>query len=123
MKFNTGYYLCSISLHRNIIFTDFAESLVCGSGSGFVSKFIIFPLDVVKKRLQVQGFESAREKFGATRQYSGLIGCLMKVAREEGVQGLFKGSSPGLLKAALVGGCNFSIYEQVCRTIALFKNR
>ncbi|KAK7506412.1 hypothetical protein BaRGS_00002524, partial [Batillaria attramentaria] len=63
---------------------SYMESLTCGSGAGFMSKLIIYPLDIVKKRLQVQGFESAREQFGATRQYSGLVSCLVKVGKEEG---------------------------------------
>ncbi|XP_076451957.1 mitochondrial thiamine pyrophosphate carrier-like [Babylonia areolata] len=94
---------------------DSVESFVCGTGSGMVSKSIIFPLDVVKKRLQVQGFESARIRFGATRQYSGMVSCLVQIARQEGVRGLYKGLTPGVLKAGLVAGINFSVYEQTCR--------
>lgn len=97
------------------------ESLVCGSSSGVASKVIVYPLDMAKKRLQVQGFESARVQFGATQQYSGLLSCLVRVARTEGVRGLYKGLTPGLLKAAVVAGCNFSVYEQVCHMLVALK--
>ncbi|KAL8587471.1 hypothetical protein ACOMHN_062204 [Nucella lapillus] len=93
----------------------YGESFICGTASGLVSKVVIYPLDVVKKRLQVQGFESARVKFGATQQYSGMVSCLVQMARQEGVRGLYKGLTPGVLKAGLVAGCNFSVYEQTCR--------
>ncbi|XP_012945487.1 mitochondrial thiamine pyrophosphate carrier [Aplysia californica] len=89
------------------------ESLLCGTGSGFCSKLLVYPLDVVKKRLQVQGFEAARRPFGAVRHYSGMINCLVCVVKEEGLRGLYKGLSPSLLKSASVAGLNFCLYEQV----------
>ena len=98
------------------------ESLVCGTGSGVASKMVVYPLDMAKKRLQVQGFESARKHFGATHEYSGLRSCLLQVARKEGVRGLYKGLTPGLLKAGLVAGCNFSVYEQLCRGMGAMKS-
>ena len=85
------------------------------------SKIIVYPLDVVKKRLQVQGFESARHKFGATQQYSGFVSCLVRVARGEGARGLYKGLNPGLLKAAVGAGCNVSMYEQLCHMLVRVK--
>lgn len=100
----------------------YLESFVCGSSAGVVAKTLVYPLDVAKKRLQVQGFESAREHFGATRQYSGLAPCLAKIAREEGLRGLYKGLTPGMLKAAAVAGINLSIYEELCRMLVLMKN-
>ena len=83
----------------------------------------IYPLDIVKKRLQVQGFESARARFGATKQYSGLTSCLVRIGKEEGVRGLYKGLSPGLLKAGIVAGINFSVYEQVCYLFHQYRHR
>lgn len=100
---------------------DQLESIVCGTGSGLLSKLFIYPMDVVKKRLQIQGFESARQGFGATRQYSGMISCLLQISSEEGVRGLYKGLSPGLLKAGFVAGVNFSIYEQICGVLTALK--
>lgn len=97
------------------------ESLICGSVAGVLSKILIYPLDVSKKRLQVQGFEAARRGFGITRSYSGLLACLLQVGREEGLRGLYKGLSPGLLKAAATAGLHFSIYEHVCDTFLLIK--
>lgn len=39
-------------------------NLLAGSAAGFLAKAGIYPLDLAKKRLQVQGFEIARTKFG-----------------------------------------------------------
>lgn len=45
------------------------------------------------------------------RSYRGLLDCMVQVAVEEGVRGLFKGLSPSLLKAALSTGLTFFWYE------------
>nr|CAD7261717.1 unnamed protein product [Timema shepardi] len=43
-------------------------SLVSGSMAGFCAKAVVYPLDLAKKRLQVQGFEQARQRFGKVRK-------------------------------------------------------
>jgi len=40
------------------------KNLLCGCGSGVISKTLTYPLDLFKKRLQVRGFEHARSAFG-----------------------------------------------------------
>lgn len=104
----------------SLIFSESLEAIVCGSGSGALSKFMVYPLDVVKKRLQVQGFEEARKFFGGVRNYNGLIHCVVVSIQEEGIRSLFKGLYPSLLKAALVSGINFCVYENVCRLLVLY---
>ncbi|XP_077866872.1 mitochondrial thiamine pyrophosphate carrier-like [Saccoglossus kowalevskii] len=74
------------------------ESVVCGGCSGICSKTIILPLDVVKKRLQIQGFAVARAAFGKAPTYNGVIHCFSKVLKYEGLAGLFKGWKPSILK-------------------------
>ncbi|XP_071130456.1 mitochondrial thiamine pyrophosphate carrier-like [Mytilus edulis] len=91
------------------------EVLVCGSSAGAIAKTIIYPLDVIKKRLEIQGFEKARKGFGAVRHYNGLWDCMITIMKEEGsVRGLYKGLSPGLIKGGLAAGANYLVYDQVC---------
>ncbi|KAH3871928.1 mitochondrial thiamine pyrophosphate carrier-like [Dreissena polymorpha] len=94
------------------------ESFICGSGSGFISKLLIYPMDLTKKRLQVQGFEDARKRFGAVHQYRGLAHCLSSTLQHEGVRGLYKGLAPSLLKAVFATGTIFCVYDQVCFFLA-----
>ncbi|KAL9988345.1 hypothetical protein ACROYT_G002780 [Oculina patagonica] len=96
---------------------DIEESLACGALSGIVSKGIIYPLDMVKKRLQVQGFHEARQTFGEVRRYSGMLDCFRVILREEGSAGFFKGLAPSTIKAGLSVAIIFCTYEQ-CLQIA-----
>ncbi|OWF49792.1 mitochondrial thiamine pyrophosphate carrier-like [Mizuhopecten yessoensis] len=94
------------------------ESLVCGAGSGIISKLIAYPLDMTKKRLELQGVEQIRKEFGAIRVYRGFINCLVCVLREEGVRGMYKGLSPSLIKAGFMSASNFFLYDQVCNVLS-----
>ncbi|CAG2063682.1 unnamed protein product, partial [Timema podura] len=67
--------------------------------AGFCAKAVIYPLDLAKKRLQVQGFEQARQRFG----------------KEEKLAGLFKGLWPSLLKAAATTALHFCVYDETCK--------
>ncbi|NXD01801.1 TPC protein, partial [Certhia familiaris] len=98
------------------------KDLVCGSCAGVVSKSLTYPLDVVKKRLQVGGFEHARAAFGQVRTYGGLLDCIRQIMREEGPGGFFKGLSPSLLKAAFSTGLIFFWYELFCDLLCALKS-
>uniref|UniRef100_A0A4W4GVE1 Mitochondrial thiamine pyrophosphate carrier n=1 Tax=Electrophorus electricus TaxID=8005 RepID=A0A4W4GVE1_ELEEL len=87
------------------------QSLLSGSIAGVISKTMTYPCDLFKKRLQVGGFEEARLSFGQVRTYHGFVDCMVRIAREEGLRGFFKGLSPSLLKASLSTGFTFFWYE------------
>lgn len=59
----------------------------------------IFPFDVVKSRIQV---ESSRDK---------MVTVLVRVAKAEGVRGLYKGLFPTLLRTFPSTGALFVAYE------------
>ena len=44
-----------------------------GSAAGACAKVCVYPLDVLKKRLQIRGFEKARQQFGKVGFFSLLI--------------------------------------------------
>ncbi|KAG8180055.1 hypothetical protein JTE90_023672 [Oedothorax gibbosus] len=98
------------------------QSGSCGAISGVAAKTIVYPLDLIKKRIQVQGFEEARKAFGSVRRYTGLFHCASTILKEEGMLGLYKGLWPSILKAACTTGSHFLFYEQTLKAIALFKS-
>ena len=87
------------------------ESLVCGGLAGLTSKTITLPLDIVKKRLQVQGFEVARQQFGQATRLTGVFDAFGKIFIHEGVTGFYKGATPGMLKTIIGTSLSFYVYE------------
>jgi len=82
--------------------------MVCGASAGLTSKFIVYPMDVVKKRLQVQGFNSA---FCELANYSSFTNCSAQIYRHEGIRGLYKGWTAAVLKSCATSGLVFVTYE------------
>ncbi|XP_046398967.1 mitochondrial thiamine pyrophosphate carrier-like [Ischnura elegans] len=86
-------------------------TLGSGALAGLASKTLVYPLDLIKKRLQMKGFEESRKSFGKVVVYRGLWHCLTSTVREEGFWGLYKGFSPSMLKAACTSAFHFAFYE------------
>ncbi|CAG2116892.1 unnamed protein product [Medioppia subpectinata] len=96
----------------------FEKTLICGAIAGFASKLTVYPLDLIKKRLQVEGFQKARQGFGAQTSYKGVIDCIVKIVRQESVLAFYKGLTPSLMKAAATTALNFSLYENVYKYLS-----
>ena len=90
---------------------------VAGVAASVVSKTLVFPLDTVRKRLQVQG--PSRGGFvGRVAVYEGgVVRTLGQIVRREGVRGLYRGLSVGLLKAAPASAVTIWTYERVMRAL------
>lgn len=101
--------------------TTFSSSLVAGSLAGLCAKTSIYPFDLAKKRMQIQGFQEGRKMFGSTFTCKGFTDCLLKIYKIEGVQGYFKGLSPSLLKAVVTTALHFSTYELICKSLIRLK--
>ncbi|KAJ1623334.1 mitochondrial carrier domain-containing protein [Pavlovales sp. CCMP2436] len=114
MGLNFGIY----EALRSFAPTDsFGQMGIYGAVSGTVSKLAVFPLDLAKKRLQMQGvaISEAHAANGISRMpaYRNLLHCLVEVWRHEGAAGIFRGVLPGLLKAAPASGASFLTFELV----------
>ncbi|XP_055535266.1 mitochondrial thiamine pyrophosphate carrier-like [Wyeomyia smithii] len=89
------------------------ELFVCGGLAGLCTKLLVYPLDLVKKRLQIQGFARNRQTFGQHFIANHMLQCLYEVAQYEGLRGFYKGLSPSLLKAGFTSAFYFAIYDQL----------
>lgn len=86
---------------------------LAGVMASVAAKTAVFPLDTVRKRLQVQG--PTRESYayrGIPRYESGVLGTLRTIAAAEGLKGLYKGLTVGLLKAAPASAITMWTYER-----------
>ncbi|KAJ2800953.1 mitochondrial FAD carrier protein flx1, partial [Coemansia helicoidea] len=79
--------------------------LLAGSAAGALTQCMANPLWVVKTRVCT----TSRAEAGA---YRGLVDGLVRIAAAEGIRGLYKGLTPGLLGVAH-GGLQFMAYEEM----------
>ena len=87
------------------------RSLTSGAAAGVIGKLAVYPLDTVKRRLQVQGMTRS-SSYGATKTYRGTLHALASIAREEGpIAGWYKGTVPAVLKSAVGAAVTFWSYE------------
>lgn len=68
------------------------RKLGCGALAGAFSQSITYPLDVLRRRMQVVGMGDVGYK------YTGAIHATSVILRSEGLRGLYKGLWPNLLK-------------------------
>ncbi|KAF9276908.1 mitochondrial thiamine pyrophosphate transporter [Mortierella alpina] len=120
------------------------EDFLCGALSGIVSKTGVYPLDMVRKRLQIQGSEqqnvtasiyspqivapttaatSAASAVRATQEPlpTTVWKCIVHIARKEGYLALYKGLLPGLLKAAPASAVTFLVFSQAGAFVENFR--
>ncbi|KAF9145198.1 mitochondrial thiamine pyrophosphate transporter [Mortierella sp. GBA39] len=93
------------------------EDMACGAMSGVISKTAVYPLDMIRKRLQIQGSEQQRSIIGSTGTRSGAAPttvwrCMVHIVRQEGYLALYKGLLPGILKAAPASAVTFLVFSQ-----------
>lgn len=67
------------------------NSLLSGGLSGLSSICITYPTDLVRRRLQIQGFQNAPT-------YNGVIHCIKDIYKKEHMYGFYRGLSPTILK-------------------------
>lgn len=94
------------------------KTFISGAIAGVLAKIFVYPLDMIKKRLQVQGFEEARKCFGAVRTYNGAFDCIKKVVKEEKFWALYKGLGPSVIKAGFATALNFTFYQEILNLIS-----
>ena len=96
--------------------------LACGAGAGFISQTVSYPVDTVRRRMQLQGISAGGGGGAATRLYSNSMVCAASVFRNEGFAGFYRGLSANLLRAAPNTAIQFTAYEQLCHLLDI-RNR
>lgn len=94
------------------------DAALAGFLAGSVSKTGVFPLDLIRKRLQVQGpaRTAAYVLHDIPLYHSGLF-CAAQIWRREGARGFYKGLSVSLLKSAPSSAITLWTFEQSSRVL------
>eukprot|EP00898_Chlorokybus_atmophyticus_P008389 jgi/Chlat1/8551/Chrsp82S07977 len=80
---------------------------LCGMTSGWLAMTVSFPLEVIRKRLQVQGLP------GRAKLYANMGDAFIQITRNEGVFALYRGWVPSTFKLIPAAGVSFLVYEAV----------
>lgn len=94
------------------------ELLIVGGLTGCCAKFIVYPLDLAKKRMQIQGFGHHRKSFGKHFVCNGLLDCISMTARNEGLKALYKGLYPTMLKSGATTALHFVFYDEIVKFLS-----
>eukprot|EP00940_MAST-03C_sp_MAST-3C-sp2_P002789 g2789.t1 len=75
-------------------------TLLLGAIAGLTAQSICFPLDTVRRRMQLAG-----------TNYKGTLDAFLTIPRKEGIRGLYKGMLPNAIKIVPNNGIRFLAYE------------
>ena len=82
------------------------KGLAYGAVASMIGDLVTMPVDVTKTRLQISGE-------GGKRLYSGMVDCMTKTARAEGVPALWKGLEPALWRQCFYGSLRYGLYAPI----------
>lgn len=94
--------------------------LAAGGVAGTIGQTVAYPFDVVRRRLQVSGWDGAKNlhaEGGHAVRYTGMVDCFLRTAKEEGMGALFKGIVPNYVKVIPSIAIAFVVYEHVCEQL------
>lgn len=85
---------------------------VAGVLASVLSKTAVFPLDLVRKRLQVQGPTRSKYVHSNIPEYKGVLRSLIAINRREGYRGMYRGLTVSLMKTAPASAITMYVYER-----------
>ncbi|KAF5800856.1 putative mitochondrial carrier domain superfamily [Helianthus annuus] len=91
--------------------------LACGAAAGTVGQTVAYPLDVIRRRMQMVGWKHAASVVTAdgksALEYTGMVDAFRKTVRYEGFGALYKGLVPNSVKVVPSIALAFVSYEVV----------
>ncbi|KAL4732571.1 hypothetical protein ACLX1H_001588 [Fusarium chlamydosporum] len=112
-KYYKSYYARRDNLHEDDVKLGNIATGIIGASSGAFGASVVYPLNVVRTRLQTQG----TAMHPAT--YTGIWDVTKKTIQREGYRGLYKGLTPNLLKVAPALSITWVVYENSKRILGL----
>jgi len=87
--------------------------LACGATSSTCGQLVSYPLDLVRRRLQIQGM-------AGQAVYSGMIDAFKTIVRNEGWRGLYGGMIPNILKVVPAVSISYVTYETMKKQLQVY---
>ncbi|KAF8455633.1 mitochondrial deoxynucleotide carrier [Terfezia claveryi] len=116
-----GIFFCTYestrnSLHRTNLSHGTTDAF-SGTFAAVIAKTGVFPLDLIRKRLQVQGPTRELYIHRNIPVYSGIWKTARKTVSQEGWRGLYRGLTVALLKAAPASAATMWTFETTMRVL------
>jgi tRNA-dihydrouridine synthase len=90
------------------------EGAEAGALATAIAQLVTTPLDVIRNRLMMKVPSSQQEDEASNNSY---LDSLIRLGKDEGLEGLFAGVTPRVGKAILSGAIQFATYEETKQTI------
>ncbi|KAK7207521.1 mitochondrial deoxynucleotide carrier [Myxozyma melibiosi] len=126
--FFASYQPCKLAMssleHEYGVNTFGSGDAIAGMIAGIVSKTCVFPLDVLRRRLQVQG--PTREKYvlaGVPTYPNSIVGCARAIVKNEGPRALYRGLWVALVKSAPTSAITMWTFESSLIALRWFDNK
>ncbi|KAK4468256.1 hypothetical protein MN116_008411 [Schistosoma mekongi] len=99
--------------------TNNSQNLIAGCMSGLTVRFLTQPLDVIKIRFQLQVEDI---KPSGKSYYTGLLQAFIRIYKEEGIYGLWKGHVPAQCLSVTFCGAQFVSFYAIGNLLASQQN-
>jgi len=100
----TPYNAINFTMYNE--YKKFTNNVIISGGlAGMTALSITYPTDLIRRRLQLQGFTKDVPK------YDGIIDCFHKVVKNEGILGLYRGLFFGYMKCVPAVAIQFWFFE------------
>jgi len=90
----------------------FFGNLASGGAAGATSLMVVYPLDFARTRLAADVGKTAGD-----RQFTGLVDCINKIRRTDGVKGLYQGFGVSVIGIIVYRACYFGGYDTLKRVL------
>merc|ERR1712091_199678 len=112
-----GVEFCTYETLRSVLSSrcnaSAIQTMSLGAFAGTVAQATCHPLDVVRKRLQLQGIG------GRPVVFCNMFDGLASIAKSEGHKGLYKGLKPACLATLPSTGCSYVVYEYAKKALGV----
>ncbi|TDL24285.1 mitochondrial carrier [Rickenella mellea] len=89
------------------------NAIMYGAAAGYALWACIYPIDMIKSRLQTDGFSAADG-----RKYTSALQCVRTVWRTEGISAFTRGLGPTLIRSPFANGATFLGFELASRALS-----
>jgi len=89
-----------------------AKAILYGAASGYTLWAVIYPIDMIKSRMQTDGFSPS-----TGQKYKSTLDCLRTTWRTEGISAFTRGLGPTLIRSPFANGATFLGFEMAMRLL------